>query len=138
MFRFNQAWLLDAENENVYWGFGAIYCNFNDFQNGLMQYEEGLKLNPKSTNILTDKATLYKIRYVKSHDESDYNEAIKLFKQSYFFDTKNQNTLFKMSACYFMKHDCSNAWRYYDECKKLGGKPITEAYTDALTKGCKR
>ena len=138
MSRFNQAWLLDSKNENVFWGFGAIYFTFHDFQNGLKEYEEGLKLNPKSTNILTDKATVYMTAYKTNQNESDYNEAIKLFKQSYSIDPKNQNTLFKLSVCYFDKHDCSNALKYYDECKKLGGKPISKEYTEALIQGCKR
>ena len=134
MARFNQAWLLDPKNEDAFWGFGAIYFTFHDFQSGLMQYEEGLKLNPNSTNILTDEATVYMTRYMTSQNENDFNEAIKLFKQSYSIDPKNQNMLFKLSACYFVKHDCSNAWKYYDECEK----PITKQYTEALTQGCKR
>src|ERR1700759_4490052 len=28
MYRFNQAWLLDPKNANVYWGYGAIYFGF--------------------------------------------------------------------------------------------------------------
>ena len=30
MYRFNQAWLVDPTNANVYWGFGAIYFTFNE------------------------------------------------------------------------------------------------------------
>src|ERR1019366_9032346 len=75
MFRFNQAWLLDPENENVYWGFGAIYFTFNDFQNALKQYDEGLKLNPNSSNIITDKATVYKSKFETNnkHNITDLN-----------------------------------------------------------------
>jgi Tfp pilus assembly protein PilF len=137
MYRFNQAWLLDPTNENVFWGFGAIYISFGDFESGIYQYDEGLKLNAKSSNILTDKATAYMTRYMKSHSDKDFNLAINNFKQSYSIDPKNQNTLFKMSACYFEKGDCDNAWKYYNECKALGGRPITKEYTEALIKGCK-
>ena len=139
MFRFNQAWLLDPENENVYWGFGAIYFTFNDFQNALKQYDEGLKLNPNSSNIITDKATVYKSKFETNnkHDIIDLNTAIDLFLKSYSINSNNQNTLYKLSVCYFEKDDCKNARKYYNECVNLGGKPITKEYSEALNKECK-
>ncbi len=138
MRRFNQAWLLDASNEDAFWGFGAVYFTLGDPQTALVQYEEGLRINPKSTNILTDKATVFMAKYSSSRNEVDYKTALTLFRRSYTIDPKNQNTLFKLSACYFVKQDCANAWKYYDECTALGGKPITRAYTEALTKSCSR
>ncbi|MCW2263984.1 MULTISPECIES: tetratricopeptide repeat protein [Sphingobacterium] len=138
MYRFNQAWLLDPTNADVFWGFGAIYFSFEDFESAMQQYDEGLKLNANSSNILTDKATVYMTRFMENHGDKDFNLAINNFKKSYSIDPKNQNTLFKMSVCYFVKNDCENAWKYYNECIKLGGKPITKEYTEALTQGCKK
>jgi len=137
MFRFNQAWLLDPKNENVFWGFGGIYFTFNDFQNALKQYDEGLILNPNSSNILTDKATVFMTEYETHKDKIDLNTSIELFLKSYSIDKKNQNTLYKLSICYFLKDDCKSARIYYDKCEKLGGKPITKEYSEALNKKCK-
>jgi Flp pilus assembly protein TadD len=61
MYRFNQAWLLDPTNADVFWGFGAIYFSFGDFESTMLQYDEGLKLNANSSNILTDKANSWSI-----------------------------------------------------------------------------
>ena len=66
----------------------------------------------------------------------DLNIAIGFFNKSYNIDPLNQNTLFKLSAAYYYKKDCKNAWRFYNECMKLGGKPVTQDYTDALKKMC--
>jgi tetratricopeptide (TPR) repeat protein len=139
MFRFNQAWLLDPKNENVFWGFGCVYFSFNDFQSALQQYDEGLTLNPASSTIITDKATVFKAKYETdyNHDIKDLNTSIDLFLKSYSIDSKNQNTLYKLSVCYLQKDDCKNARKYYNECVKLGGKPITKEYTDVLNKKCK-
>ena len=68
MYRFNQAWLLDPKNANVYWGFGSIYFTFNDMNEALRQYAKGLAINPNSSNILTDKATIYMIFFEKKRD----------------------------------------------------------------------
>jgi tetratricopeptide (TPR) repeat protein len=138
MYRFNQAWLMDPKNDNVFWGFGAVYFMFQDYEAAMVQYDEGLKLNPKNSNILTDKATIYLSKYQSRNDNGDLSKATALFEESYSVDPKNQNTLFKASACYFMKGDCDKAWKYYSECKALGGEPITPEYTAALTRNCKK
>lgn len=137
MFRFNQAWLLDPGNENVNWAFGSVYAYFNDYENTLKQYDEGLKLNPKSASILTDKATIFATKYNNNGNKKDLGTALTLFKQSYLIDAKNENTLFKMSALYLAINDCPNAKKYFEECKKLGGKPIPSGYDVALKNNCK-
>jgi hypothetical protein len=58
--------------------------------------------------------------------------------KSYKLDPTDQNTTFKLSNLYWNKGDCDNAWKYYDECKALGGRPITDAYPKYLEKKCKR
>jgi tetratricopeptide (TPR) repeat protein len=136
MYRFNQAWLLDPTNENVYWGFGAIYFSFNDTNEALKQYAKGLAINPNSSNILTDKATIYMSKFANDGKQDYLNKAIEIFNKSYAIDPLNQNTLFKLSAAYFYNKDCKNAWKFYNECMKLGGKPVTQEYTDALKKMC--
>ena len=138
MYRFNQAWLLNPENENAFWGFGGVYFSFNDYENALKQYEEGLSLNPKSSNILTDKATVFMSKFNDSQDPNDLSTAINLFKASYNIDPKNQSTLFKMSVCYYLKSDCLNARKFYEECMLLGGQAITKEYTAALKQTCKK
>jgi tetratricopeptide (TPR) repeat protein len=138
MKRFNQAWLLDNTNANAYWGFGAIYMTFGDQQSALKQYDKGLAINPQSTNILTDKATIYMVNFEKGGSADNVTKALELFNKSYSIDAANQNTLFKLSICYFLNSDCTNAMKYYDACKKLGGQPITQDYTNALMQKCNK
>ncbi len=138
MRRFNQAWLLNPKNENSYWGFGAIYFTFNDKEEALKQLERGLLINPNSSNILTDKATIYMSFSMDSHKPDYLDKAITIFNQSYKIDPTNKNTLFKLSAAYYYKKDYLNAWRFYDECLKLGGQQISSGYLEALKKQCNR
>lgn len=136
MYRFNQAWLLDPKNANVYWGYGAIYFSFNDTGEAFKQYNKGLILDSNCSNILTDEATIYMSMFANKNNPNYLNKAIEIYNKSYKIDPLNQNTLFKLSAAYFYKRDCTNARKFYDECMKLGGKPITEEYTNALKKMC--
>lgn len=136
MYRFNQAWLLEPKNENAFWGFSAVYFTLGDHEKAMEQLNEGLILNPNSSNLLTDKATIYYAKYPANNDSKDLSTAIDLLNQSYKIDPANQNTVFKLSVVYFMKQDCKNALKYYNECKSLGGRPITKDYTEALKKLC--
>ena len=136
MRRFNQAWLLDPKNENAYWGFGAIYGSFSDYSTAIAQYDKGLAINPQSSVILTDKATLYFVQFQHDNDQAKLITAINLLKKSYSFDPNNVNTTYKLSICYFLSKDCVNAWKFYNECQKLGGQPVAENYTNALKNAC--
>lgn len=137
MYRFNQAWLLNPKNENDYWGFGSIYYMLGNESAALKQFEKGLAINPNSSNIITDQATIFMTRYAKGHQKENLDAAISLFKKSYGIDPTNQNTLFKLSAVYFYMNDCANALLYYNKCIQLGGKPVTKEYTEALKEHCK-
>lgn len=144
MYRFNQAYLLDPENTDIYWGFGAVYMTLGQYQKAKEQYEEGLNKEPNNTHLLTDYGTYYMAQYyalVPAEKElalQNLDSAITHMTKSYTLDPTDQNTTFKLSIIYWSKNECENAWKYYDECKALGGRPITEAYTEDLEKKCNR
>src|SRR5262245_19428952 len=48
MYRFNQAYLLDSTNTDIFWGYGAIYMAFGQYELAKRQYDEGLAID--STN----------------------------------------------------------------------------------------
>jgi tetratricopeptide (TPR) repeat protein len=137
MYRFNQAWLLDSTNVDVYWGFGAVYHSLQQYALAMAQYDDGLRLDPNNSKIITDKATIYLIDFQKNNDTNKLKDAIRLFEQSYALDSKNQNTLFKLSVSHFLNNDCKKARRYYNECITLDGRPVTQEYTKALNQRCK-
>jgi len=144
MYRFNQAYLLDSTNTDIYWGFGAVYMTLGDYEKAEKQYLEGLAINPDNTHLLTDYGTYFMAQYSlmqpidKKTALTNLEKAIDYLTKSYNIDQTDQNTTFKLSICYWNKDDCDNAWKYYDICKELGGQPITEDYTKDLMKNCKR
>ena len=138
MFRFNQAWLLDSLNPNVYWGYGTIYSFFLKTEEQISQYEEGLKLDPSNTNILTDYATIYLGNFYDSSNKYNLYLAIEYLRKSYLADPENYNTLFKLSICYYNLDDCYFAWQYWDKSVEFGGMPIMENFTRDLRKKCTR
>lgn len=144
MYRFNQAYLLDSTNTDIYWGFGAIYTILGDYTRAAEQYKKGLSMDPYNTHLLTDYGTVFLAQYYELHpmDEksalSNLEHAITHLLKSYTLDPTDQNTTFKLSICYYNKKECENAWKYYEICQKSGGRPITEEYTKDLKKMCIR
>jgi tetratricopeptide (TPR) repeat protein len=144
MYRFNQAYLLDSTNTDIYWGYGGVYMTLGEYAKAEKQYLEGLALNPENTHLLTDYGTYFMAQYysLQPIDEKgalrNLDSAIMYMTKSYRLDPLDQNTSFKLSICYWNKGDCENAWKYYDVCTALGGQPITEEYTNDLKKKCKR
>jgi len=130
MYRFNQAFLLDSTNSDIYWGYGAVYMILQDFPRARKQYEEGLLYDSVNTRIMTDFGTYYMIQ-----DMPD--SAIQYLSRSYKLDSTNQNTSFKLAVCYYYKVDCVNAIRYYERCKSLGGQPLTKEFIEAIETKCK-
>ena len=120
MCRFNQAYLLDSTNTDIYWGYGGVYMTLGDYGKAEKQYLEGLAINPKNTHLLTDYGTYFMAQYynLQPIDEkgalTNLDSAITYMTKSFQLDPTDQNTTFKLSICYWNKGDCDNAWKQYD------------------------
>jgi Tfp pilus assembly protein PilF len=142
MYRFNQAYLLDSANSDIYWGYGGVYMALGDFAKARGQYTAGLAADASNTRLLTDYGTYFLVQYYTQQPLDEKNalpqldSAINYMTRSYKIDSKDQNTTFKLAVCYFQKKDCQKAWRYYTECVSLGGQPITADFTKALKEQC--
>ncbi len=143
MLRFNQAYLLDSTNTDIYWGFGGVYMTLGDFNKAKEQYLSGLRINPNNSHILTDYGTYFFMTYYnlsgsKNEQAKVLDSAIVYLTRSYNLAPGAPETNLKLSVCYWNKNDCPNAWKYYDNCKSLGGRFITEEYTKAIESKCGR
>lgn len=144
MYRFNEAYLLDSTNADIYWGYGAVYMALGSYYRAEEQYMQGLKAAPQNTHLLTDYGTYYLSQYytLQAMDEKqalvNLDSAVSLLTRSYNINKTDPNTVLKLSVCYWCRGDCKAAWRYYDECAALGGQPISEEYTTSLRERCPR
>jgi tetratricopeptide (TPR) repeat protein len=136
MYRFNQAWLLDSTDANIYSGFATVYYTFKDYKKAFDMVNQGLTIDPKSSALLTDKGSIYMTFAQTSMSTLDIDKGLSCFKESYAIDPLNQNTLYKLSTYYFDYNECDLALKYFKECMKLGGKPIVQRYKDAIKERC--
>ncbi|PCH95391.1 MAG: hypothetical protein COB85_04630 [Bacteroidetes bacterium] len=144
MYRFNQAYLLDTTNTEIYWGYAGFFMKIMNYAEAAKKYKEGLSLDRSNTHLLTDYGTYFMAQYygLIPIDEkgalSNLDSAIYYIRKSYSFDNTDMNTTYKLSICYLLKGECNNAWKFFDECKELGGQPIRDEYTKDLKKKCKK
>ncbi len=142
MYRFNQAYLLDAENANIYWGYGAIYMAFGEFELSREQYDEGLKIDPKNDKILIDYGTTYLGEYYNfaQSDTAKANEfldkSIELLSEAYAVDPDNANSSYKLSICYMYQNNCEKATEYLSLSEEIGNPNITESFKLELEEKC--
>lgn len=137
MYRFNQAWIMDPKNADVYSGFGTVYFILQDLKKSLQYFNKGLKIDPKNTNLLTYSARSYVSLFETTKtDTTSFFKALPLLNKSFAIDPKNSYTTFMLSRYYARLNNCDSAVKYYKLCKKSGGQPLTEQYTSALNKIC--
>lgn len=142
MRRFNQAFLLDPDNAEVYYGYGTVYFNLGAMEEAREQYDRGLELNPEHAAMLTDYGTTYLGDYYANFDENrgfaeeSLDKALDYFERSKEIDKTNADTWFKLSIVSLYKDDCRNAKRYLNQAKKHDHPNMTD-FEEQLRASCK-
>ncbi|MFA5620489.1 MAG: tetratricopeptide repeat protein [Weeksellaceae bacterium] len=136
MKRFNQAYLLNQNNPGVYYGYGSIFFNLGAFEEAKIYYEKGLKIKPNHSEILTDYATVFLAAYYEDADTENLNKAKIYLEQSLKADSKNSDTMYKLSIVSMNLGDCKNARNYLKSAKKQNNPNITEAFEVELSQKC--
>ena len=89
MYRFNQAYLLDSTNTDIFWGYGGVYMTLGDYQKAQQQYTQGLSIDSKNTHLLTDYGTYFMAQYYalqpidKENALANLDSAINYMTKSY-------------------------------------------------------
>jgi tetratricopeptide (TPR) repeat protein len=112
MMRFNQAWLLDSLNAEVYWGIGNILGKKKQFKESLPFFEKALKLDPDNSKIWADESVSYGDIFSETRDVKYLNLAISLLKNAIKFDPKNPKWYGQLTSAYsyFMQKDSARKY----------------------------
>ena len=124
MKRFNQAWLLDSLNADVYWGFGNLLGRKGELKSSIPFFEKSLKLRPNNSKVLESAATSYGQLFVTTQEVSLLNKAIESLKKADSLDKNNPRILAQLTSAYtyFSQKDSAN--KYLNLTDKLDPKAI--------------
>lgn len=144
MRRFNQAFLVNPKNANLYYGFGAVYFNLGALDEARIQYDKGLAIEPKHFEILTDYGTTYLGEYYNNPNlENDQSKekldlALNKLKESYQVNPNYGSTTYKLSIVYLLKNDCENSEKFLDLTKENNSEIISQDYLNEFNLKCKK
>jgi len=143
--RFNQGWMFNRENPDVYWGFGVIMGARASLEEPEKNLNESIRLlqmanekRPEDRGIIGDLAFSHTIlgHYYKSELSDDtkaqrqFREAEELFGKAFKIDPKYPPTLANWSILRFYTDDYRQAKAKADEAIKMGYKFSPEYIKD--------
>jgi Tfp pilus assembly protein PilF len=100
MKRFNQAWLLDKDNAEIYWGFGNLMGIRHEVKQSIPLFEKSIKLNPKNAKVYESMATSYGQLFYETKKVEYLNSTIKNLKSAIKLDQNNANYYGSLTSAY--------------------------------------
>ena len=133
MMRFNQAWLLDSLNADVYWGFGNLLGSQGKFKESLPFFERSIKLNPTNAKVWQDESITYGNIFFQTKDKKNLNLSISSLKKAISLDPNNPRLYGQLTAAYsyFMQKD--SARKYLKITERLDPSAVNPEVKKILT-----
>jgi tetratricopeptide (TPR) repeat protein len=131
--RFNQAWLLDSLNSDIFWGFGNILGRQKKYKESTEFFEISIKMNPNNETVYECAATSYGNLFYQTKDKKALDKSIECLKKALFLDSKNARVLGQLAASYsyFVKKD--SALKYLKLTDEIDPKMINPDVRKMLT-----
>jgi tetratricopeptide (TPR) repeat protein len=112
MMRFNQAWLLDSTNPDVYWGFGNLLGKKHQFIESIPFFEKSIQLNPGNSKVYESAGLSHGNLFFETKDTAYLNTSISYLKKSVQLDPSNVNAyrLLTISYTYSIHRDSAKKY----------------------------
>ncbi|KFF10072.1 tetratricopeptide repeat protein [Flavobacterium hydatis] len=100
MKRFNQAWLLDNTNPQIYWGFGNILGKKKEFEESIKYLKRSIEIDSNNASVYECIATSYNQMFLKTKDIKYLNLGIESLKKAVKIDPKNGRAYAQLASSY--------------------------------------
>jgi tetratricopeptide (TPR) repeat protein len=119
MMRFNQAWLLDSLNSEIYWGFADNLGMQGKYKESLPFFKRSLKMNPNNARIWQDAFTSYGNVFGQTNDKKYLDAAIDALKHAIKLDPNNPQYYGQLTSAYSYYMQKDSARKYMAITDKL-------------------
>ncbi len=129
MRRYNQAWLLDPDNYQPYWGFSRVMTKGGNIDEAIKYLEKSASLindDFQKPALLSDLATAYTIK--GKNDASFYGKANLTFAQSIALDPNYGAPLRRWAYSLYAQGRYAEALEKVNRAKALNAKPFSEKF----------
>jgi len=134
MKRFNQAWLLDSLNADVYWGFGNLLGRKNQFEASIPHFKKSLELSPNNPKVYESMASSYGQLFIATRKPANLNKAIESLKKANSLDKNNARILAQLTTSYFYAQQKDSVHKYLILTDKIDPKAINPELRALLKK----
>jgi tetratricopeptide (TPR) repeat protein len=112
MMRFNQAWLLDTANAEIYWGFGNLLGMQKQFKESLPLFKKSLKIDSTNSKAWQDMSISYGNIFFETKIETYLDSSIYATKKAIKLDSHNAQLYSQLtgSYSYFMQKDSAKKY----------------------------
>ncbi|HKW39152.1 MAG TPA: hypothetical protein VJO54_15240 [Burkholderiales bacterium] len=118
MRRYNQAWLLNPNNYQPYWGFGRVMLQRGQFDEGIAYFEKATRLcddDYQKVALLSDFGAAYGIKANKTNNPAErtrlYGLAYEQYKRSTGMDPKYQRSWQNWASTLYQEGNYSETWK---------------------------
>jgi len=131
--RFNQAWLLNSLNAEVYWGFADVLGKQQQFKNTLPLFKRALKLDPNNAQIWHDASISNGNVFIETKDVKYLNAAIDDLNHAIHLQPDNAAYYGELTNAYsyFMQKD--SARKYLKIADRMNAKTVAPDVRQMLT-----
>ena len=129
MKRFNQAWLLNSNNPDVYWGFGIIYHDEGKNCEAKQMMDRALGLNLSKLIAIADAARIYTLCAASnvSLDQGTksqyFSKSEELYRQASSISPNNDYIYGSWASALYWQGKYVEAWEKVAKQRSLGGTP---------------
>jgi tetratricopeptide (TPR) repeat protein len=112
MMRFNQAWLLDSLNSQIYWGFGDLLGLQRKFKESLALYKRSIKIDSAKSTVWEDMSISYGNIFFESKEQRYLDSSIQATRQAIKIDPHNAAFYGELAAdySYFIQKDSAKKY----------------------------
>lgn len=100
MMRFNQAWLLDPQNADAFWGFGNIVGQRGQYQESLRFFSKSVKLNPRNPGVYISVAASLGALFSETRERRYLDGYIQNLRKSAQLDPKQVSTFVQLATAF--------------------------------------
>ncbi|MTI32525.1 hypothetical protein E1171_17035 [Cytophagales bacterium RKSG123] len=124
MMRFNQAWLLDSLNAEIFWGYGNLMGRKGEFQKSLVFFDKSIKLNPNNAKVWESASTSFGQLFFQTKDVELLNKSIEYLKRSVELDPTNARAFGQLSGAYTYFIQKDSARKYLEIAEALDPEAV--------------
>jgi tetratricopeptide (TPR) repeat protein len=127
MRRFNQAWLLNPDNPEVYWGFASVLHDQGKACDAMKMIDKALSFNQYITGLYPDAGRLITLcasidtALTAEERKQLYDKADSLYAQAEAKDSNKGYAYASWASAYYWRGQYGDAWKMVKKAREAGG-----------------